>query len=103
MKPEKPTRDGTQGEGDRISAKHHSERLREYVVIGKVDRAARDAGAYVTRDPDDAARAEHRARRGPHPTRVSIDELVAMGRTVVDRVRPIVGRAVVRLRSFARK
>ena len=58
-----------------------------------------DLGQY----PDEAAQAERHARYGSHPTRVSLDELVAKGRTMVDRVRPIVERTVDRLRRFARK
>jgi hypothetical protein len=105
MKPEDPTRrDANQGEGDRISARHYNEQVRDFVVQGRVDPSARDAERYVSRDPEDAARAEHKARRGPKSTRVSIDELIGMGRTVVDRARPYVDRAVARLRSrFARK
>jgi hypothetical protein len=100
MKPEKPTqRDANQGEGDRISARHYNKGVHEFVSGGKVEPAARDAEAYVTRDPEDAERAERRAKRGPRGTRVSLDELMAMGRTVVDRVRPIVDRAVGRLRT----
>ncbi|HEY0987006.1 MAG TPA: hypothetical protein VGD80_08140 [Kofleriaceae bacterium] len=38
-------------------------------------------------------------RRGPRPTKVSLDELVDMGRTVVDRVRPYIERGVGRLRA----
>jgi hypothetical protein len=56
------------------------------------------------RDPKEAARAERNAKRGPRPTRVSLDELVASGHTVVGRVRPIVVRTVGRLRArFGRK
>jgi hypothetical protein len=48
---------------------------------------------------ENAARAERKPRRGPRPTRVSLDELVAMGRTLADRVRPYVERIVGRLRA----
>jgi hypothetical protein len=100
MKPEKPTqRDANQGEGDRISAHHYNERVREFVADGRVEPTARDAEIYVTRDPEDAARAERKAKRGPRSTRVTIDELVAMGRTVVDRARPYVDRAVAQIRN----
>jgi len=59
---------------------------------------------YVQWRPQDAARAERKPRRGPRSTRVSIDELVEMGRTVVDRVRPYIERGVGRLRArFHRK
>ena len=75
MKPRNP--DANQGEGDRISARHYNRKLRSYIATGQVD---------------DALRAKDH-------TRVSVDELVAKGRTVVDRVKPIVERAAARLRS----
>jgi hypothetical protein len=46
----------------------------------------------------DAERMRRRSRRS-HGTKVSLDELVQMGRTVVDRVRPYVERGVGRLRA----
>jgi len=105
MNPDKPTQpDANQGEGDRVSSRHYNEQAREFVERGKVEPAARSAEAYVEQEPGDAARAERAAKRGPHTSRVSIDELVAKGRTVVDRVRPIVDRAVGKLRArLARK
>lgn len=92
MKPEKPTQDGKQGEGDRFSARRYGRHVREFVAGGKVDPAARDAEAYVERWPEDAARAERTAARGPHRTRVSLEELVAKGHTVLDRVQALVHR-----------
>lgn len=105
MNPEKPTPpDANQGEGDRVSSRHYNQQVREFVKGGKVEPAARRAEAYVEHEPGDAARAERAAKRGPHTSRVSIDELVAKGRTIVDRVRPIVDRAVGKLRArLARK
>jgi len=105
MKPGNPTQgDANQGEGDRISARHYNEKLREFVASGKVDPAAREAEEYVEHSPGDAARAERRARRGPRATEISLDEIVAKGRTVVERVRPVVDRALGRLRArFSRK
>jgi hypothetical protein len=105
MKPEKPTqRDANQGEGDPASARHYNQQLREFIAGGKVEPAARDAEAYVVNKPEDAARAERRARRGPQGTRVSLDEMVAKSRTVVDRVRAIMDRTLGRLRArFGRK
>jgi hypothetical protein len=99
MKPEKPTRDPNQGEGDRIAANHYNQQVRDFVAGGKVEPAAYDAEAYVVRNPADAARAERKAKRGPAKTRVSLDELVTMGRTVIERVRPMVDRAVGKVRS----
>jgi len=97
MKPENP-RDPNQGEGDRASARLYDRHVREFVAGGNVDPTARAAEQYVERSPDDAARAERKARRGPS-TRVSIDELIAKGRTVVERIRPVVDRAVGKLRA----
>lgn len=93
MKPDKPTQDAHQGEGDRISARRYGRRVREFVAGGKVEPSARDAEAYVERLPDAAARAERKTRRGPRPTRVSFDELVAKGHTVLDRMQSLLHRA----------
>lgn len=97
----KPTnRTGNQGEGDRVSARHYNEAASKYAEQdGKVDEAARDAAAYVEADPADAKRAERVAKRGPHGTRISVDELVGMGRSIVDRVKPYVDRAIARVKS----
>ena len=92
MKPEKPTKDGNQGEGDKASARRYGRHVREFVADGKVDPAAKDAEAFVEGRPEDAERAERQARRGPKPTRVSIDELMAKGHTVIDRVQAFVHR-----------
>jgi hypothetical protein len=53
----------------------------------------------VEAEPRDAERAEKKARKGPSSAKVSVDELVAKGRTVIDRVRPIVNRFVGRVRA----
>jgi hypothetical protein len=99
MKPDKPIDDArkggkepNQGEGDRISARTYDRHVREFVAGGNVESAARAAGDYVERAPGDAARAEDRARKGPAPTKISIDELVAKGHTVIARVEKIVRR-----------
>ncbi|HEX3762727.1 MAG TPA: hypothetical protein VHW23_28725 [Kofleriaceae bacterium] len=92
MKPDKPTQDTNQGEGDRVSARRYQRRVREFVAGGQVEPAARDAEAYVERAPRDAERAEATARRGPRSTRISLDELVAKGRTVIDRMEALVRR-----------
>jgi hypothetical protein len=92
MKPEKPTQDENQGEGDRVSARRYNQDLREFIAGGKVEPAAREAEAYVERAPSDAARAERTAKRGPEPTRVSLEELMAKGRTMIDRVRNLANR-----------
>lgn len=97
MKPDKPGQDDAPGEGDRISARRYERHVREFVAGGKVEPAAHDAGAYVERAPDDAKRAEATARRGPRPTRVSLDELVAKGHTVIDRAESLVRRIATRV------
>jgi len=97
MKPRNP--DANQGEGDRISARRYNRDVRAFVAEGKVDEAAHEAEAYVEHEPDDAARAERKAKRGPQGTRVTADELIAKGRSVIDRVRPMVARAIGKLRS----
>lgn len=92
MKLDKTTQDQNQGEGDRISGRRYGRHVREFVAGGQVEPAARDAEHYVERAPDDAARAEAAARRGPKPTRVSLDELVAKGHTMIDRMEALVRR-----------
>ena len=99
-----PGRDPNQGEGDRVSARRYNKQVEDFVAEGKVGSSAHEAERYVEAQPKDAARAERKAKRGPHHTKVSLDELVNMGRTVVDRLRPYVERGVGRLRArFHRK
>ncbi len=95
----KTDKDPNQGEGDKVSARHYNREVREFIADGKVDEAAREAAHYVESEPSDAQRAERRAKKGPNASKVSVDELVAKGRTVIDRVRPIVERVVDRVRS----
>jgi len=100
MKPEKPTQhDANQGEGDRSAARHYGEQLREFVGAGKVVPAARAAEAYVEQHPVEAARAERTARRGPSTAQASLGDLITAGIAVVERARPIVERALGRLRA----
>ncbi|MBC7977987.1 MAG: hypothetical protein H7138_23645 [Myxococcales bacterium] len=99
MKPENtPHRDPNQGEGDKVAARHYNEQLREFVAGDKVEPAAREAKAYVDEHPIEAKRAERQGKRGP-ASRVSLDELLAKGKSIVDRARPIVERAVGKLRA----
>lgn len=103
MRPRNESQDPNQGEGDKLSARQYNRDLREFISEGKVDEAAEDARLYVEREPEDAARAEAKAKRGPG-TRLSVDDLVAKGRSVVERVRPYIERAQQKLRStFGRK
>ncbi len=89
MKRTDEPRDPNQGEGDRASARVYNENVREFISRGKVDRAASDARDYVEHEPEDARRAEkaakHKSRK--HGSIRSVDDLIAMGRTVMDRVR----------------
>ncbi len=98
MKPENTSKDPNQGEGDKLSARHYNRQVRDFVAAGKVDPAARQAESFVEENPEEAARAEQAAKAGPG-SKVSIDELVAKGRTVIDRVKPMVERAVDKVRS----
>jgi hypothetical protein len=88
MKPNEPN----QGEGDREADREYREGVREFISQGKVSAAAKDAKDFVEREPAAAKRAERVAKRGP---RLSVDDLIEMGQTVVDRVR----RAAVTLRE----
>jgi hypothetical protein len=97
------SKDPNQGEGDKVSARHYNDKVHNFVADGKVDDAARDAARFVEAEPAEAKRAEERAKRGPHSTKVSVDELVAKGRTVIDKVRPIVERVVDRVKSRFQK
>lgn len=95
-------KDPNQGEGDRISARRYDRNVREFVAEGKVPDAANEARLFVERDPDDAAKAEEAAKRGPKSSRTS--SVVAKGQSVIERVRPMVDRAVGSLRArFGRK
>lgn len=97
-------KDPNQGEGDRISARRYDNHASEFVAEGKVPDAAKQARDYVEREPEDAEKSEQRAKRGPFGTRVSVDELVAKGHTVIERIRPVVDRVVGNIRSrFGRK
>jgi len=83
MKPNEPN----QGEGDKVADEQYRNDVREFISKGKVNAAARDAADFVERDPQAAKRAERAAKRG---TRTSVDELIAKGRSVVERVRTAV-------------
>ena len=73
--------------------------VREYVREGRVPDAANDARFFVEREPDNAAKAEREAMRGHSERWVTVDELVAKGHSVIERVRPMVERAVGNLRA----
>lgn len=96
-------KDPNQGEGDRISARRYDNNVREFVADGRVPDAAKDAADYVEHDPEGAAKAEAKAKHGPTHW-ASVDELVAKGHSVIDRIRPAVERAVGNLRArFSKK
>ena len=105
MRPRNTSQDPNQGEGDKASARHYNRDLREFIAEGKVDDAAEEARLYVEREPADADRAEAKAKRGHRRTKgVTVDELIAKGKTVVDRVRPYIERAQQKIRErFGRK
>lgn len=91
------SKDPNQGEGDRVSARRYDEHVRDFVADGKVEPAAGDARAYVEREPEDAAKAEAAAKRGPGLT---VDSMIAKGQSLLGRVRPMVERLRAR---FGRK
>ena len=89
-------KDDNQGEGDKVSGRRYDDHVSRFVADGKVGEAARSARDYVERDPEGAAKAEAAAKRGP--TRwASVDQLVAKGHSVLDRLRPMVDRVRARL------
>jgi hypothetical protein len=91
-------KDPNQGEGDRLSARRYDRHAREFIAEGKVPDAANEARLFVERDPDDARKAEEAAKRGPRGGRwASVDEMIAKGHSVLDRVRPVVDRLRARL------
>ena len=91
-------KDPNQGEGDRVSARRYGDNVREFIGEGKVDDAADDAKNFVESEPAEAKAAEAAAKRGPGRG-VSVDELVAKGHSLIERVRPTVERAVGNLRK----
>ena len=105
MKPEDPVhRDDNQGEGDRRSARHYNEQLKQFVDRGKVGPAAHEAKAYVERIPEEAARAERQAQRGPGASRGPsvaglVEQLVGKARSCAGRARPFVARAIGKVRA----
>lgn len=97
-------KDPNQGEGDRISARRYDNNVREFIAEGKVPDAAKDARDYVDRDPEGATKAEATAKRGPTGRWASVDDIVAKGQSVLDRIKPAVERAVSNLRArFGKK
>ena len=77
--------DKNQGEGDKISARHYDKEAERFAKSGKVEDAAEQARLFVERKPIEAERAERDAKRGPQVS--IVDELVAKGRTLFERVR----------------
>lgn len=69
MKPNEPTSDKNQGEGNRVASREYNEAAREFVSEGKVDEAARDAAEFVEAKPEEAKRAEAAGREGPKPAK----------------------------------
>lgn len=97
-------KDPNQGEGDRISARRYDKHVRDFIDEGKVDSAANEARGYVESDPAGAEAAEEAAKRGPSARRASVDDLVAKGHSLIERVRPMVERTVDNLKKrFGRR
>ena len=75
-------KDHNQGEGDKISARRYNSDLRDYIATGNVDEAARKARDFVDTQPDLAAQAERKAKRGPMSW---LERTVANVRSVLSR------------------
>jgi hypothetical protein len=99
MKPDKPTEDGHRRKGDRLSTRRHGRKVREFVARREVAPAARVGADIVEPRREQAGRADRKVRRGPRATRVTVDELVAKGRTVIDRIEALVHRVADRIGS----
>jgi hypothetical protein len=78
-------KDPNQGEGDRTSGRRYGRDVQEFIAESKVDDAADVARNFVELHPLEAERAEQKAKRGPRPW-ATADELVAKGRTFVERI-----------------
>lgn len=84
-------KDPNEGEGGRTAARRYDRKAEQFVAEGKVPDAASQARTYVDRDPAGAAKAERTARSRPTGGRwASVDDLVAKGRTVLERARRVV-------------
>lgn len=59
------TKQPNQGEGDHVSAERYNRDLREFIAEGRVEPAAREAERFVEAHPDEAMRAERKAKSGP--------------------------------------
>jgi hypothetical protein len=86
-----------QGEGDRKSARRYDRHLQEYIAEGKVDDAAQIARNFVELHPLEAERAEREARNPK--AFATAEQLVATGRTFIERIR----QAAARLRARVTK
>ncbi len=91
------TNNGNQGEGDKASARRYNQHAEEFVADGRVNKAAADAREFVEAAPAEAMAAERAAKHGP--SKGLLDDLVAKGRNVVDRVRPMIERAADKVRA----
>lgn len=76
-----------QGEGDRASARRYDEHVREFAREGKVEPSAADARTFVEAHPEEAAKAERDAKRGPART------------SFVERLERALGRLRARVRK----
>ena len=80
-------KDPNQGEGDKKSGMRYDKHAEKFVAEGKVEDAAEKARLFVERHPDDARRAEQKAKRGPTTSWAAVDDLVKKGRTLFERLR----------------
>jgi len=78
--------DTNQGEGNREADRQYRNDVREFISKGKVGPAAKDAKDFVEAHPAEAKAAEERAKHGS-----TVDELIAKGRSIVERVKHAVG------------
>lgn len=88
-----------QGEGDRESARRYNDHLREFVVYGDPERAARDAADAV--EGPEKARLDAAEARGKAPAKMSrLEQLRAIAhrvqRTVTDLVHELTERVQAR-------
>lgn len=78
--------DTNQGEGNRDADRQYRNDVREFISKGKVAGAAKDAKDFVDTHPAEAKAAEEKAKHAS-----TVDELIAKGRSVVERVKNAVG------------
>lgn len=86
--------DTNQGEGNRDADRQYRSDVREFISKGKVGAAAKDAKDFVEQNPAEAKAAEQAAKHGS-----TVDELIAKGKGIVERVKNVVEEKVSDLRT----